>query len=333
MSSDGGVRASPGMITVSNSSPLARNSVITLTLRDRFLGGRHEAHRELVLQRLPIVDVAARGMRAQQREEILDGREIDGVVDGRRSSEREPCAANAIGDADAAVLGEGGRENARDAREARAAVVGQPLDRVESLEEAGEPVFEMLAPRTKRSASTSPHHGARSTESAGEPIGGLQERVREAQQIEDGLPRAERVELDRRERNRRRAQRRQDRIEIAARAHQDRDVLRARSEGCVDVSDDARGLVRAASRRPRASAVRRRTRGCVSAAAANATAPRHGSLRCAEHAREHAVGPCHELALRAEVAREVDELRPGRRRCDPLARASRNRRTSASRNR
>ncbi len=302
------------MMTVSNSRPLARNSVMTFTfviassadVTKRTASSSCSACQSSMSPPVACARSSARKSSTAAKStasSIVAGPPSASHAPRTRSAmSTRPCSPNA-----------GARTFAMRATRARPSS-DSPSIVSSRLKRLARPHSQVLAHREQVREHEPAPRCAQHRE-RGEPIGGLQQRVREAQEVEDRLARAERVELDCREGNARCAQRRQDLVEIAARAHQDRDVLRPGRNGAVARAATTRAASsRAVRRRPRAWAVRRRTRVRLRRGRErDGAAPRLVAL--AEDAREHAVGPCHQMRLRAEVAREVDELRPGRCRC------------------
>ena len=298
-------RARPGRITVSNSSPLACAASSPCTRGDAPASDVGEQPVERVDESPASRRTSPRRLvPAQQREEALGGVEIERL---RRRDAGPPSASHAPRTrAASAPRPRSPKRRRSDRAEALAAAPARRRLNRRAIADARDaassrPRIEP-SPRPHQIGEHSPHHGARSTASAGEAVGGLHERVRERHEVAHRLPLGERIELDRRERDARRAQRGQDAHRGAC----------ARGPAWRCRSTPARAPPHAAPRRgaprlrvghevERRRAFRRRSR-ATGRGGANATAPLHGSLRAASTPRKHAVHP-------------VDQLRPASGNC------------------
>ena len=285
---DSVARASPGRIDASNSRPFALCIVITCTRAVRAACGDARSPVERVAQRTPVGDVAGALVRREQRDRVVDGDEIERVVERRRPARARATRRARARRASRRDARTPRRAPQRDAREPRRAVaptaVGRRVhERLDRPARRGSAAWTIA----KRSASASPHHGARSTESQASRSAGCTSACVSATRSRTACRSASASSSTAAYGDARRAQRRQDRAEVRrARAPGSR-RRRPAASASLHARDDALRLV--ARRRGDVDACTARRRARVAAPApraANATRRRHGSLRVAEHARE-----------------------------------------------
>ena len=172
-------------------------------------------------ERRPVREVPGDAVFCEKSEIALGGADIECLFLHGASAKREPRAAHAIRERRPAPRGDRGDQASGDADEALAPCIRQPGDRRRRLQQRRD------RPRRLRVGGRHHRDEIREREAAPrraqhrkprEAIGGLDERMRQRNQIENGLALGQRVELDGRIGNVGLAQCRKYAIEMSARA-------------------------------------------------------------------------------------------------------------------
>ncbi len=286
--------------------------------------------RQRVDERIPIGDLAAALVLAQQREEAFRRLDIDGLFQCRRPPQRHPGAPHAARKRRPAARGQCRRQHRGQPDKPAVAVDAEAGDRIRFQHRGEERPRRRDGDGVQVGQGEAAPRGAQHGEPR-EPVRGLGQRVGERRKIADRRALGQRLQLDGGVGDTRRAQRGQDGDEVRPCPHQYRDFAGA-----------ARGAARTEAVTARASASTSATNsirtpgtgngGCCGNAGANATCPRHGSLRApstvGNTALTHSTRPRCARKFRRSTSR-VTAMSP----IVPLACASRKSRTSAARKR
>jgi hypothetical protein len=290
--------------------------------------------RERADKRGPIGHVAADIMSVDEREESLRRFEVDRFRQCGAAAECKPCAAHPGGNPGAAAGIEGSRQHRCEAREALRrlrATSSQSAPSHPSTRQSNH-CTEHRQPRPRRKCPASEGRTTeRARRRATRAVGRLNERVRQRLEILHRLALTQEIEIDCGKRNVRGAQHRQQRVEMSARADQDRNVLRPFASAVSTYVTIARASSFASGKTSNVTALPA-TAGHAAAAGTKPTTPRHGSLlRPSTDGNTRFVQATSSGSARK--LRRRTRLSTGRSPMHPLACASTNSLTSAPRKR